>query len=214
MDHCNSASNKSAGITSTMSKMTRWVFDHRSNVSLITHLKTVQDCAAGLEDCGNKPDEIHFESLQCSSVRHSAFENMTDGFLSSAVAPPAVTTESTHKADRMSGEVPSKCNVNFQKSNKNEKDKKGNDKDDSKKKSKWWAEPTVWRALLQNCWQVPGHCLLLTDTTLISACQTSLTSPHNARGTGFSMSLQPDKGVRGNKHSLKALKLSPWPIPN
>jgi len=42
-------------------------------------------------------------------------------------------------------------------------------------------------ASLQNCWQVPGHCHLLTDTTSTSACQTSLTSLHNARGTGFSM---------------------------
>jgi len=40
---------------------------------------------------------------------------------------------------------------------------------------------------LQNCWQVPGHYQLLTDTTSTSTCQTFLTSPHNARGTGFSM---------------------------
>ena len=47
----------------------------------------------------------------------------------------------------MSKEVPSKRNINFQKSNKNDKDKKGNDKDDSKKKSKWWVEPKVWRKM-------------------------------------------------------------------
>jgi len=42
-------------------------------------------------------------------------------------------------------------------------------------------------ASLQNCWQVPGHCHLLTDTTSTSTCQTSLTSLQNTRGTGFSM---------------------------
>jgi len=63
---------------------------------------------------------------------------------------------------------------------------------------------------LQNCWQVPGLCLLLTDTTSNSTCQTSLTSPHNTRRTGCSMSLQPGKGLRGNKLTLKASKLSPF----
>jgi len=87
MDHHNSASNKSASITLTMSKMTRLVFDHRSDVSLVTHLKTMQDHAADLEDCGNKLDDAHFKSLLCCSIKHSAFENMTDGFLSSAIAP-------------------------------------------------------------------------------------------------------------------------------
>jgi len=42
-------------------------------------------------------------------------------------------------------------------------------------------------ASLQNCWQVPGHCHLLTDITSTLTCQTSLTSPHNTRGTGSSM---------------------------
>jgi len=136
-DHYNSASNKSASITLTMSKMTRLVFDDQSNVSLITHLKTMQDYAADLEDCGNKLDEAHFKSLLCSSIRHSAFENMIDGFLSSAIKPPAMITELTHKANRMIKEVPSKRNINFQKSNKNDKDKKIKDKDDNKKTSKW-----------------------------------------------------------------------------
>jgi len=63
--------------------------------------------------------------------------------------------------------------------------------------------------LLQNCWQVPGHCLLLTDITSNSTCQTSLTSPHNTRRTGYSMSLQPDKGIRDNRLTLKAFKLFP-----
>jgi len=54
------------------------------------------------------------------------------------------------------------------------------------------------KASLQNFWQVPGLCLLLTDTTLNSTCQTSLTSQHNARGTGFSMLQQPGKGLRRN----------------
>jgi len=62
---------------------------------------------------------------------------------------------------------------------------------------------------LKNCWQVPGHYHLLTDTTLTSTCQTSLTSPHNTKGTGFSMSLQPGKGLRDNKPTMKAFKLSP-----
>jgi len=44
-------------------------------------------------------------------------------------------------------------------------------------------------ASLQNCWQVPALCLLLTDTTLNSTCQTFLTSPYSTRGTGCSMSL-------------------------
>jgi len=43
------------------------------------------------------------------------------------------------------------------------------------------------RVSLQNCWQVPGHYQSLTDITSTSTCQTSLTSPHNTRGTGFSM---------------------------
>jgi len=146
-DHHNSASNKSASITLTMSKMTRLVFDHQSNVLLIAHLKTMQDDAADLEDCGNKLDDAHFKSLLRSSIKHSAFEKVIDGLLSSAIAPPAVTTELTHKANRMSEEVPSKRNTNFQKSNENDKDKKGNDKDDSKKNSKWWAEPKVWRKM-------------------------------------------------------------------
>ena len=47
--------------------------------------------------------------------------------------------------------------------------------------------PWFSRASLQNCWQVPGHCQLPTDITSTSTCQTSLTSPHNTRGTGFSM---------------------------
>jgi len=64
-------------------------------------------------------------------------------------------------------------------------------------------------ASLQNCWQVPGLCPLLTDTTSTSTCQTSLTSPHNARRTGFSMSSQPGKGLKGNKQTLKTFKLSP-----
>jgi len=66
---------------------------------------------------------------------------------SSAIAPPAMITELTHKANRMSKEDPSKRNINFQKSNKNDKDKKGNDKDDSKQKPKWWVEPKVWRKM-------------------------------------------------------------------
>jgi len=99
-------------------------------------------------DCGNKLDDAHFKSLPpCSSIGHSAFENMTDGFLSSAIAPPAMMTELTHKAERMSKEVTSKRNVNFQKSNENDKEKKGNEKDDSKKKSKWWVEPKVQRKM-------------------------------------------------------------------
>jgi len=65
-----------------------------------------------------------------------------------------------------------------------------------------------WCASLQNCWQVPGLCLLLTDTTSNSTCLNSLTSQHNARGTGCSMLLQPSKGLRGNKPTLKASKLS------
>ena len=66
---------------------------------------------------------------------------------------------------------------------------------------------TCW-ASLQNCWQVPRLCLLLTDTTSTSTCQTSLTSPHNAKGTGFSTSLQPGKGLRDNKQTLKASRPS------
>jgi len=54
-----------------------------------------------------------------------------------------------------------------------------------------------------------SNCLLLTDTTSTSTCQTSLKSPHNTRRTGCSMSLQPGKGLRGNKQPLKASKLSP-----
>jgi len=63
-------------------------------------------------------------------------------------------------------------------------------------------------ASLQNCWQVPGHCQLLTDITSTSTCQISLTSPHNARGTGSSMQLQPGRGLIDNKLTLKAFKLS------
>jgi len=55
-DHNNLDSNESASIALTMSKMTRLVFDHISNVSLITHLKSMQDYAADLEDCRNKLD--------------------------------------------------------------------------------------------------------------------------------------------------------------
>jgi len=43
--------------------------------------------------------------------------------------------------------VPSKRNINFQKSNKSDKDKKSNEKDDSKKKSKWWVEPKDWKKM-------------------------------------------------------------------
>ena len=46
-------------------------------------------------------------------------------------------------------------------------------------------------ASLQHFWQVPGPFLLLTDITLNSTCQTSLTSRQNTRGTGSSMFLQP-----------------------
>jgi len=70
------------------------------------------------------------------------------------------------------------------------------------------ATDAVLRVSLQNCWQVPGHYHLLTDTTSTSTCQTSLTSLHNTRGTGFSMQLQPGKGLRDNKPTLKAFKLS------
>jgi len=86
-------------MTLIMSKMTWLVFDHRSNVSLITHLKIMQDYAAELEDCGNKLDEAHIKSLLFSLIRYSSFENMIDGFLSSAVKPPAMITELTHKAN-------------------------------------------------------------------------------------------------------------------
>jgi len=55
-DHCNADSNESASITLTVGKMTRLVFDHCSNVYVITQTKTVQDFAADLEDCGNKLD--------------------------------------------------------------------------------------------------------------------------------------------------------------
>jgi len=69
-------------------------------------------------------------------------------------------------------------------------------------------------ASLPHCWQVPGLCLLLTDTTSTSTCQTCWTSPHNANGTGFSMSLQPGKGLRGNTQTFKASRPSLLPIPN
>jgi len=60
MDHYNSASNKhhiDYEQDDTVS------FDHQSNVSLITHLKTMQDYAADLKDCGNKQDEAHFKKF-------------------------------------------------------------------------------------------------------------------------------------------------------
>jgi len=67
---------------------------------------------------------------------------------------------------------------------------------------------------LKNCWQVSGHYQLLTDITSTSTCQTSLTSPHNTRGAGFSTYSQPGRGLRDSKLTLKAFKLSLWPIPN
>jgi len=46
-----------------------------------------------------------------------------------------MTTELTHKANQMSKAVPSKRNINFQKSNESNEDNQSNEKDDSKKKS-------------------------------------------------------------------------------
>jgi len=129
-----------------MGKMTKLSYDHRSNVSLVTHLKTMQDYAADLEDCGNKLDDAHFKSLLCSSIRHSAFEHMTDGFLSSAILPSAMITELTHKANRMSQVVPSNRNINNQKTNNSDGDEESDAEEDNKK-SKWWVEPKVWRKM-------------------------------------------------------------------
>jgi len=47
----------------------------------------------------------------------------------------------------MSKVVPSKQNINFQKSNKSNKDKKSHKKEDGEKKSKWWVEQKVWREM-------------------------------------------------------------------
>jgi len=76
--------------------------------------------------------------MLCVSVRHSSFENMIYGFLSSNVKPPGVITEVTEqtlasKANWMSKMNPSKRNVNYQKFNKDNKYKKGNKKKGNKK---------------------------------------------------------------------------------
>jgi len=82
--------------------------------------------------------EADFRSLLCSSIRHSSFENVIDGFLSSDTKPTSMITELTHEANLMSKVVPSKWNVNFQMFNESSNDKKSTKKQNSKKKSKWW----------------------------------------------------------------------------